>query len=115
MDILKMPAKPSDELARMILNVIALIPQGKVASYGQLAQLAGLPRHARLVGRVLREMDEVSDLPWHRVVSSQGKISVQKLDEQGMNIQASKLLEEGVAVIKGKINLKLYQWNGSIQ
>ncbi|MEK5777925.1 methyltransferase, partial [Acinetobacter nosocomialis] len=70
---------------------------------------------ARLVGRVLREMDEVSDLPWNRVVSSQGKISVQKLDEQGMNIQASKLLEEGVAVIKGKINLKLYQWNGSIQ
>ena len=40
-----MPAKPSDELARMILNVIALIPQGKVASYGQLAQLYGQDCH----------------------------------------------------------------------
>ena len=40
-----MPAKPSDELAQMILGVIALIPRGEVASYGQLAQLAGLPRH----------------------------------------------------------------------
>lgn len=115
MDILTMSAKPSNELAWMILSVIAFIPQGKVASYGQIAQLAGLPRHARLVGRVLRDMDESSDLPWHRVINSQGKISVHKLDEQGMNIQAAKLMQEGIAVIGDKINLKLYRWDGTIQ
>ncbi|WP_171077687.1 MGMT family protein [Acinetobacter sp. HR7] len=105
-------ARPSDELAQMILSIVALIPQGKVASYGQIAKLAGLPRHARLVGRVLKEMDESSDLPWHRVINSQGKISVHKLDEQGMNIQAAKLMQEGVVVIGDKVNLKTYQWDG---
>lgn len=107
-----MPARFSDELAQMILSVVALIPKGKVASYGQIAKLAGLPRHARLVGRVLKEMDASSDLPWHRVINSQGKISVHKLDEQGMNIQAAKLMQEGVVVIGDKVNLKVYRWDG---
>ncbi|ATO18316.1 methyltransferase [Acinetobacter sp. LoGeW2-3] len=110
-----MTARPSDELAQMILSVIALIPQGKVASYGQVARLAGLPRHARLVGRVLRDMDESSDLPWYRVINSHGKISVHRLDEHGMNIQTAKLIQEGIAVIGDKVNLKLYQWDGITQ
>jgi len=107
-----MSARPSDELAQMILSVVALIPRGKVASYGQIARLAGLPRHARLVGRVLRDMDRASDLPWHRVINSQGEISVHKVDEQGMNIQAAKLLQEGVVVTGERIHLGTYQWNG---
>ncbi len=48
----------SDELARQILHVVALIPYGKVASYGQIAKLAGLPKHARLVGYVLKHLDQ---------------------------------------------------------
>lgn len=105
-------AKHSDELAQQILAVVDLIPQGQVASYGQVARLAGLPQHARLVGYVLKHLDAGADLPWHRVISSQGKISLGKLDDGGANVQQQKLLEEGVAVIAGKIDLKKYQWKG---
>lgn len=100
----------SDELARQILQVVALIPYGKVASYGQIAKLAGLPKHARLVGYVLKHLDQATEIPWHRVINSQGKISLSKLDHFGDNIQRLKLLEEGVMVIADKINLKQYQW-----
>ena len=89
----------SDELARQILQVVALIPYGKVASYGQIAKLAGLPKHARLVGYVLKHLVDDAKIPWHRVINSQGKISLSKLDDRGDNIQRLKLLEEGVMVI----------------
>lgn len=100
----------TDELARQILQVIALIPYGKVATYGQIAKLAGLPKHARLVGYVLKKMDADTEIPWHRVINSQGKISLIKVNLQGENIQSLKLLAEGVVVIGDKINLKKYQW-----
>ena len=105
--------RSSDELARQILQVIALIPYGKVASYGQIARMAGLPKHARLVGYLLKHLEAEADIPWHRVINSQGKISLSKLDDQGENIQRVKLLSEGVMVIGDKINLKQYQWNNS--
>ncbi|MGE4316723.1 MGMT family protein [Acinetobacter sp.] len=106
-------SRSTDELARQILQVVALIPYGKVASYGQIAKLAGLPKHARLVGYVLKHLDAKAEIPWHRVINSQGKISLSKLDDQGENIQRVKLLAEGVMVIGDKINLKQYQWNNS--
>ncbi|TCH61194.1 MGMT family protein [Acinetobacter sp. ANC 4862] len=102
--------RSSDELAHQILQVVALIPYGKVASYGQIAKMAGLPKHARLVGYVLKHLDADAKIPWHRVINSQGKISLSKLDDRGDNIQRLKLLEEGVMVIGDKINLKQYQW-----
>lgn len=105
--------RSSDELARQILQVIALIPYGKVASYGQIARMAGLPKHARLVGYVLKHLDSAADIPWHRVINSQGKISLSKLNESGESIQRSKLVAEGVMVIGDKINLKQYQWMNS--
>jgi len=105
--------RSSDELARQILQVIALIPYGKVASYGQIARMAGLPKHARLVGYLLKHLDSAADIPWHRVINSQGKISLSKLNESGESIQRSKLVAEGVMVIGDKINLKQYQWMNS--
>lgn len=107
-------SRSTDELARQILQVVALIPYGKVASYGQIARMAGLPKHARLVGYVLKHLDSEAEIPWHRVINSQGKISLSKLDDQGENIQRVKLLAEGVMVIGDKINLKQYQWNNSL-
>ncbi|AXQ23087.1 MGMT family protein [Acinetobacter wuhouensis] len=98
------------ELAQMILNVIVQIPKSKVASYGQIASLAGLPKHARLVGKVLGQLPSDHDIPWYRVINSQGRISLNKLDEMGMCVQTAKLLEEGVVVINGKVNLKQFQW-----
>lgn len=98
------------ELAPMIFQVIAQIPYGRVASYGQVARLASIPKHARLVGYVLKHMDADSTLPWHRVINAQGKISLTKLNEQGQNIQALLLMAEGVLVIEGKVKLKVFQW-----
>ncbi|ENX04085.1 hypothetical protein F900_00423 [Acinetobacter modestus] len=100
----------TNELHRQILEVIALIPYGKVATYGQIAKLAGLPKHARLVGYVLKHLDKSSEIPWYRVINSQGKISVIRIDENGKNIQQSLLEKEGVYLINSKVNLKIFGW-----
>ena len=96
---------------REFYGIIQLIPKGKVATYGQIAKLAGLPKHARHVGFALKNMADDSVVPWHRVINSQGKISLSKEDGFGENIQVIKLQSEGVVVIDGRVNLKLYQWN----
>ena len=59
-----------------IYAVLAAIPAGVVVSYGQVAELAGLPRAARLVGRTLSALPDDTQLPWHRVVNASGKISM---------------------------------------
>lgn len=102
--------KDSNELHRQILEVIALIPYGKVATYGQIAKLAGIPKHARLVGYVLKHLDQESSIPWHRVINSQGKISVMRINEKGENIQQQLLADEGIYVLNNKINLKVFSW-----
>lgn len=94
----------------MILEVVMQVPYGKVATYGQIAAMAGLPRHARLVGRVLHQLDEENSVPWHRIVNAQGKISLMKLDMASANLQEQKLALEKIEVINGKVNLKKYQW-----
>lgn len=105
----------TDELAPYILAVVAQIPYGCVASYAQVARLSGFPKHARLVGKVLQQLDSESDVPWHRVINAQGKISLKKMNEQGENIQRNKLINEGVLVIQDKISLKAYQWDGNVE
>ena len=100
----------TQELAQMIVAVVAQIPYGKVASYGQIAAMAGLPRHARLVGRVLSQMDDSSEIPWHRVINAQGRISLNRLDDHGYNDQQAKLLSEGVVFKHGKVSFKQFGW-----
>ncbi len=100
----------TNELHRQILEVIVLIPYGKVASYGQIARLAGLPKHARLVGYVLKHLDKESQIPWYRVINSQGKISVTRMDEKGNNVQQDLLEAEGVYLLNGKVSLKKFGW-----
>ncbi len=95
---------------REFYGIIQLIPKGKVATYGQIAKLAGLPRHARHVGFALKNMADDTAVPWHRVINSQGEISLSKEDGLGENIQIVKLQSEGVVVLNGKVNLKLFQW-----
>ena len=75
-----------------------------------MAKLAGLPKHARLVGYALKHMDAQADLPWHRVINSQGKISLGRLNGRGENIQQQKLLQEGIALTGAKVDLKKHQW-----
>ena len=100
----------TNELHRQILEVIVLIPYGKVASYGQIARLAGLPKHARLVGYVLKHLDKESQIPWYRVINSQGTIRVTHIDENGKNIQQDFLEAEGVYLLNGKVSLKKFGW-----
>jgi methylated-DNA-protein-cysteine methyltransferase-like protein len=94
-----------------ILTTLHQIPAGKVIAYGQLATAAGLPGAARLVGRVLRELPEDSQLPWHRVVNAQGKISLPP-DSPGFIEQERRLRAEGVNCVNGKLSLTCYRWSG---
>ncbi len=101
---------PTQEMAQMIIAVVAAIPYAKVATYGQVAKMAGLPRHARMVGRVLAQLDADSTVPWHRVINAQAKLSLNKLDANGENIQQLKLMQEGIAVVAAKVDLKRFAW-----
>lgn len=109
-----MTSSASQEMAQMILSIVSQIPYAKVTTYGQIAKLAGLPKHARLVGRVLSQLDTETDLPWHRVLNAQGKISLNKLDEYGHNIQQQKLGAEGILCAGNRVSLKQYQWDGFV-
>lgn len=100
----------ANELARQILEVVVRIPYGKVASYGQVAKMAGLPKHARLVGYVLKHLDAGVYIPWHRVVNAQGKISLHSINAQGENIQQLKLHAEGIHLVNAKVNLQQFGW-----
>ena len=92
----------------------ALIPPGQVASYGQIARLAGLPpRAARMVGRALGAAPRELELPWHRVVNAQGKISFPP-DSSAYRRQKDLLEQEGVMFLKGKIDLSRYGYRGAL-
>lgn len=90
------PCRPpsNHEFARRVLQCIRRIPVGKVASYGQLAAMAGLPRNARQVGSMLKEGLCNGGMPWWRVINSAGKISLPR--DGGGVLQRSKLEAEGV-------------------
>lgn len=83
------------------------IPPGKVITYGQLAALAGLPGAARLAGTVLCGLPEQTELPWHRVINAQGKISLPE-NSSGYQEQKKRLEAEGVIFTNNKINLRIY-------
>ncbi len=84
-----------DTFPRRVWQIVASIPQGYVATYGDIARLAGSPRAARQVGGVLKRLPEGSTLPWHRVVNRHGDISLTGPDLQR---QRQALLAEGVQV-----------------
>lgn len=85
-----------------VLEIIKMIPKGKVMTYGQIAALANSPRGARQVSRILHSMSEKHNLPWHRVINSKGSISL--TGEPGF-IQGQMLAREGIEVINKKIDL----------
>jgi len=95
---------------RVVLALVAKIPRGQVATYGQLAVLAGKPRSARAVGRVMRTADGV---PWHRVVNAQGGIS-RRSRMTGMVTQRIRLEQEGVVFRRGRVVLRRFRWNGGV-
>ena len=93
-----------------IYSAVKRIPRGKVATYGQIARLAGIAGHARLVGYALHRLKEGSGIPWHRVVNRQGRSSLES-DPAAGSLQRALLESEGV-VFGGSeaIDLKKHQW-----
>ena len=94
-----------------IYTTVRNIPYGKVATYGQVADLAGLYGKARLVGYALFRVQIADDIPWHRVINSQGEISYSFKRQGGDYLQKVLLEEEGIEFKpNGKINLRIYRW-----
>jgi methylated-DNA-protein-cysteine methyltransferase-like protein len=91
--------------------VVSRIPRGRVATYGQVARLAGAPGQARLVGYALASLRDGSPVPWHRVVNARGEVS-ERSDGSPMGaVQRVRLRREGVRFDeRARISLKLFQW-----
>ncbi|HLF13285.1 MAG TPA: MGMT family protein [Bacteroidota bacterium] len=92
-----------------IWRTVRRIPRGRVSTYGTIALLAGMPGQARLVGYALHNLPEGADVPWHRVVNAQGKISLPRASGSGRR-QAQLLADEGVRYDAGAIRLKTHGW-----
>jgi methylated-DNA-protein-cysteine methyltransferase-like protein len=111
---LKLPrtAPPQgDEAVAAICAVVRRIPKGWVATYGQVAAMAGLPRRARLVGHVLQNLDPATKIPWHRVVNAKGEVSY-ALSRNGSDVFQQRLLEkEGIEFDdRNRFNLERFRW-----
>ena len=92
-----------------VIEIIRGIPEGKVMTYGQIARLAGSPRAARQVVRILHSMSKKHRLPWRRVINVKGQIALQ--EDQAYNEQVLSLEAEGVEIgLGGVVDLEKYQW-----
>lgn len=101
-----------ENLREKIYAVIRRIPSGKVATYGQVAALAGLPRRARMVGQALRSTPEGIDLPWQRVINAGGRISARGGIGWEEGYQRHLLEEEGVVFTEsGRVDLERFGWD----
>jgi methylated-DNA-protein-cysteine methyltransferase-like protein len=100
-----------DAATEAICAVVCRIPRGWVATYGQVATMAGMPRRARLVGRVLQQLDSKSNVPWHRVVNARGEVSF-SLSRNGGDILQRRLLEkEGLEFDdRNRLDLERSRW-----
>lgn len=89
--------------------VIRRIPRGKVASYAQVAWLAGYPGRARMVGRSLSGAGSLAKVPWHRVIGADGKIALPKSSESYLE-QKARLIAEGVIFSGDRVSFRKYGW-----
>lgn len=93
-----------DEFAYLILEIVSEIPKGKVASYSQIAKMAGYPKNARKVGKVLSNAEFYGKYPCHRIIHNDGSLVV------GWDTQKDLLLEEGVEFINNKVDMKKFRY-----
>jgi methylated-DNA-protein-cysteine methyltransferase-like protein len=93
-----------------IYAAVRRIPRGRVATYGDIASVAGLEGHARQVGYALHNLPEGSNVPWHRVINARGEISPRTTSDSH-ELQRMLLEGEGVELdARGRVALKLYRW-----
>lgn len=98
-----------------IYEIVRRVPRGRVATYGQIAKLAGLPGQARQVGYALHALPFGSRVPWHRVMNAAGRISLRR--SSGGDVQQRILLElEGVGFdLAGRVSLEKFRWKPSVR
>lgn len=94
----------NNDFEYLVLSIVSEIPKGSVSSYGQIAKLAGYPKNARKVGKVLSHAEIFGEFPCHRVIHSDGSLVA------GWLQQAELLIAEGVEVKNSRVNMKKYQW-----
>ena len=99
-----------NDAATAILEVVGRIPRGKVTTYGAVAERAGWPRRARLVGRVLATLPKGSDVPWHRVVAAGGRIAFPE-GAPSRDRQVRRLRREGVDASTGRVDMGRHGWH----
>jgi len=98
------------DVNHLIWQVIALIPQGKVATYGDVARHAGLARAARRVGNALRKLPPDTKIPWHRVINAQGRISLPQGSASQVR-QRERLEAEGIVFRgNGSVDMGRFRW-----
>jgi methylated-DNA-protein-cysteine methyltransferase-like protein len=95
-----------------IHQIVSRIPRGRVATYGQIAELAGIPGQARRVGYALSALPPRSRVPWHRVLNAKGEISLPR-ESASATAQRKLLRAEGVVfAANGRVSLDRFQWRG---
>jgi methylated-DNA-protein-cysteine methyltransferase-like protein len=104
------PMQGASSSYQRIYEVVARIPRGRVATYGQIAQLAGLAGHARQVGYALHRLPDGARLPWHRVVNAQGRVSPRSFSGSE-GLQRQLLEEEGIVFgLDQSFDLERHRW-----
>lgn len=103
--------RSQSQLYTQIYDLVRQIPPGKVATYGQIADLLGKPRHARQIGYALYRVAPDSDIPWQRVVNAQGMISHSPQRQGSDDLQRILLEQEGITFnSQDKLDLRRYRW-----
>lgn len=99
-----------DQKYERIYAAVKRIPRGRVATYGQIAEIAGLPRQARMVGYALNALPESRSLPWHRVINAKGEVSPRS--EPGFErVQRALLEREGVEFdARDRVSFARFRW-----
>ena len=94
----------------LIHRIVSRIPRGRVATYGQIANLAGIPGQARRIGYALSALPDGTDVPWQRVVNAKGEISL-RTHTGADSLQKKLLRAEGVVFSReGRISMERFQW-----
>lgn len=97
-----------------MLHLIQSLPKGRVATYGQIALLAGNPKGARVVSWLLHACTNSHNLPWQRIINAQGKIAFRPSSTQYI-LQKNLLQEEGIIFVNERVDLQKYGWEGPLE
>ena len=101
-------AKSQQRIER-IWATVCDVPIGSVASYGQIAEIAGIRRGARQVGYALRQLPANTKVPWYRIIRSSGRIAFDR-DSRAYNRQVKRLMMEDVVILEGRVDMQQYRW-----